>query len=40
MQAASSGDCVAIRPQTRAESGAMLSAIVAYIDRNDAGPGF
>lgn len=26
--------------QTRDESGGMLSAIVAYIDRNDAGPGF
>lgn len=26
--------------RTRDESGAMLSAIVAYIDRNDAGPGF
>ncbi len=26
--------------QTRDESGGTLSAIVAYIDRNDAGPGF
>ncbi|AEV71522.1 hypothetical protein MycrhN_0892 [Mycolicibacterium rhodesiae NBB3] len=31
------GDVVS---RTVAETGAMLSAIVAYIDRNDAGPGF